>query len=310
MPKIPEISIVLPTFNGAQYIKASIQSVVNQSFKDWELIIVNDGSTDQTQRILDEVSQKYKNIRIYNNPTNKGLPYSLNKGFSEAKGDYLSWTSDDNLYKTNALEVMYSYLRKHPNIDMVSCDEDIINQRGELLYTLSSKDKCIRNNAGLLDACNIGAAFMYTKKIAKKIGVYDISMFGAEDYDYFCRIALKGNIKYLSQNIYQYRLHQNSLTSTKQNVIKKKTMEIKKKYAKLFFKKFHFTKKDEALFWYLSFPYKDRPKKYWKMYLYFQFRSYFSKTLCCFLFFSKKIRHLCRKQFALKKLYSFSKEKI
>ena len=102
-------SIVLPTYNGEEFLSNSIESVINQTFQDWELIIVNDCSTDNSLSIAEEYFKKDNRIRIINNAENKKLPESLNIGFREAKGDYFTWTSDDNEYYPNAIEKSYIY---------------------------------------------------------------------------------------------------------------------------------------------------------------------------------------------------------
>lgn len=92
------ISIVLPIYNGEKYMKQSIDSVINQTYANWELLIVDDGSTDNTAAIAREYAEKDNRIKYYKNPQNMRLPKTLNRGFSLATGDYLTWTSDDNYY--------------------------------------------------------------------------------------------------------------------------------------------------------------------------------------------------------------------
>ena len=104
------ISIVLPIYNGEKYMKQSIDSVINQTYANWELLIVDDGSTDNTAAIAREYAEKDNRIKYYKNPQNMRLPKTLNRGFSLATGDYLTWTSDDNYYYPTALEKMYTTL--------------------------------------------------------------------------------------------------------------------------------------------------------------------------------------------------------
>lgn len=87
---MPEISIVLPTYNGERYLKQSIESILGQTYTDWELIVVNDCSTDSTQEIIDFYRKKDTRIRTIFNCTNQKLPESLNIGFREAKGEYFT----------------------------------------------------------------------------------------------------------------------------------------------------------------------------------------------------------------------------
>ena len=95
MTKNNKVSIILPTYNGKKYIRDSIESIINQTYTNWELIIVNDCSTDDTQKIIEEYQQKDKRIIVINNEKNLKLPASLNRGFEEASGEYYTWTSDD-----------------------------------------------------------------------------------------------------------------------------------------------------------------------------------------------------------------------
>ena len=103
---MPKVSIVLPTYNGSAFITEAIDSILNQTFSDFELIIVNDCSTDNTFQLCKDYAQKDKRIKLISNSTNLKLPASLNVGFSYATGEYFTWTSDDNYYKDNAIEKM------------------------------------------------------------------------------------------------------------------------------------------------------------------------------------------------------------
>lgn len=224
------VTIVLPTYNGSKFLRDSIESILNQTYTKWELIIVNDCSTDNTLEIAKEYETKDSRIKVVSNQTNKKLPASLNVGFSFAKGNYYTWTSDDNMYKPNALEYMVNYLNTNPNTDLISCQFDFIDEEGnfERLFFNGLKREMI----GLTKNCNIGACFMYRREIAQKVGNYDESYFCAEDYEYWCRIALIGNIEYLDENLYKYRNNSASLTATKQEIIQKLCFDIRKKYFK------------------------------------------------------------------------------
>ena len=193
------VTIVLPTYNGSKFLRDSIESVLNQTYQEWELIIVNDCSTDNTLEIAKEYEAKDDRIKVISNKTNKKLPASLNVGFSLAKGDYYTWTSDDNMYKPNAIKYMVNYLNTNPNTDLISCQFDFIDEEGnfERLFFNGLKREMI----DLTKNCNIGACFMYRREIVQKVGNYDESYFCAEDYEYWCRIALAGNIEYLSENL-------------------------------------------------------------------------------------------------------------
>ncbi len=234
----PKISIVLPTYNGSRWLADSIESVLKQTELDWQLIIVNDCSTDNTLEISEQFARQDSRIKVYSNATNKKLPASLNVGFSHATGTYRTWTSDDNMFKPNALSVMAAYLDGHPGVDLVAAREDIINEDGTFKM---SRDKLCRKPEQLSYTCNVGAAFMYRTVIAEKIGGYNEERFCAEDYDYWCRIALAGTIAYINDNIYLYREQSRSLTALQKERVMEKSALIKNQYKQQFAEKFKLT---------------------------------------------------------------------
>lgn len=238
------VSIVLPTYNGERFIKESIDSVLAQTYSNWELIIVNDCSKDNTLSIVNDYAKNDSRIKVISNSSNQNLPVSLNIGFREAKGEYYTWTSDDNIFKPNAIEYMVNYLDNHSDVDLLSCSFDIINEDGSFYTNFRNLDS--RNILQLAEYCNVGACFMYTRDIALKVGEYDKNMFCAEDYDYWCRIALIGNIKYIDENLYKYRNNSKSLTATRQKTIKAKCLNIRLKYADKIMDKLDLTKSKRA----------------------------------------------------------------
>ena len=230
---MPKVSIVLPTFNGSKYIAESLTSIINQTFTDWELIIINDCSTDNTPDIINDFSSKDKRIKVFTNKTNLKLPRSLNEGFKHASGMYYTWTSDDNRYKTNALKEMVSVLDNNQNIGLIYCNTDIIDEHGEVIgqSNLPLPENLINQNV-------IGACFMYRADIAKKIGGYEPDFFLAEDYEYWLRFFLNSEIYKHNLNLYEYRLHSKSLTAaSRERQILIQRARVKHKYLNDFIKK-------------------------------------------------------------------------
>ena len=148
----------------------------------------------------------------------------MNIGFAEAKGDYFSWTSDDNIYKPNALETMVRWLENDPEAAMVYSDYTIIDSEGKPGETVVLKDPEY-NVTG--NAC--GACFLYTAEIAGKVGKYDSTMFLAEDYDYWLRMLTLGKMVHIPENLYYYRYHNQSLTETKKAAINEQTHKVLEK---------------------------------------------------------------------------------
>lgn len=231
---MPEISIVLPTYNGEQYISQSIDSILKQTFPDWELIVVNDCSTDRTLEIVKQYAEYDHRIKIIDNNINKKLPNSLNIGFQHSCGSLLTWTSDDNLYHENALEIMKNELEKDPSINMVRAGMINIDETGEKigLQPVGEPDMLYFHN-------NIGACFMYRRIILEEIGEYDADLFLVEDYDYWLRIIEHySKIKSIKEPLYYYRRHKNSLTETKKTMINNQIRKLKDKHIPILLNKF------------------------------------------------------------------------
>ena len=216
-----EISVVLPSYNGKQYIRDSIESVIGQSFKDWELIIVNDGSTDGTADIIKEYAEKDKRIHSINNKTNKGLPKALNDGFDHSNGRYLTWCSDDNYYLPEALKKMYEYLLNNTDKPMV-CSACYLLESGK-----EERSIIQYNPDSIYIANSVGACFLYRREVLDSIGQYDERLFLVEDFEYWLRILeFCGEIGFIPEPLLVYRRQKNSLTLTRFEEIQKKRVAL------------------------------------------------------------------------------------
>ena len=205
----PKVSIILPTYNGSRYIRESIDSCLNQTYKNIELIIVDDSSTDSTPQIIRSLEDP--RIRDIRNEKNQRLPRSLNIGFAAATGDYLTWTSDDNQFLPDAIEKMLCCLQSNRDVDFVYADYyGVYLETGEKeLRTLPDYPDLGRKNC-------IGACFLYTRKVYATIGGYDPRYELVEDYEYWIRIANNFNMLHYPQPLYLYGEHAKSLKSTRQ----------------------------------------------------------------------------------------------
>ena len=214
--EVPLISIVLPTYNGARYLRTAVDSCLSQTFTDFELIIVNDCSTDETGRIADEYRQKDARVRVIHNAFNKKLPLSLNTGFEQARGKYHTWTSDDNYYAPEALESLMKAMSADEKTDLVYTDYCLIDEEGKVF----GKRKFNNIYDGFTEWLGCGACFLYKAEIFTANKGYNPGAFLIEDYDFFMRAFLRFNFTYLPRyDLYYYREHPSSLTSTQGDVV-------------------------------------------------------------------------------------------
>ena len=248
----PKVSIVLPVYNGEKYLKQSIDSILNQTYDNLELIIVNDCSTDSSEDIIRRYLERDNRIIYVMNSVNSKLPKTLNNGFKKACGDYYTWTSDDNLFHRDAIEKMVNYLESYRNVDLVYCDYNIIDGYGE-----KKEEITVRAPEYLKYGNVIGACFLYRKSVVDEIGEYAIDKFLVEDYEYWLRISLKHRIMPLHECLYDYRIHGDSLTTTRQKEIKCADQKLKCLYLKKYEKN---NMPNEELFDYFEYIQEFEPK--------------------------------------------------
>ncbi len=208
-----KVSIILPTYNGAKYIRQSIESCLNQTHTSFELIVIDDCSKDETPTIV----QSYKDSRVFyfRNEQNQRLPKSLNIGFTKATGDYLTWTSDDNFYTPTAIEKMVNALKEYHcefvYTDIYTLKDDNINNSE--IVRLDNYEKLRIHNC-------IRACFLYTRKVLKTVGEYDPDTELIEDYDYWVRVSKHFAMHHIEEPFYYYRFHPNSLWCSRFDEIK------------------------------------------------------------------------------------------
>jgi tetratricopeptide (TPR) repeat protein/predicted Ser/Thr protein kinase len=211
----PQVSVVLPTYNNVRMLPISLESILAQTFSDFELIVVNDGSTDGTSEYLDRLTDK--RIRVVHQE-NKKLPNALNAGFEIARGKYLTWTSDDNYCSQGFLESLTSALNEDPGAGFAYSSFAWIDDRNRIMGIHRDQDFSYPN----LLSCNPGnASFLYRRECQDRVGLYDPQLEGAEDWDMWLRIRERFEPVYVPQILYYYRLHDKSMTATKQAAIRR-----------------------------------------------------------------------------------------
>lgn len=218
------VSVVLPVYNQAHLLRAALESVLAQTYRNFELIIINDGSTDAVTEVLGTYAS-HPQVRVLTQP-NQGLPKALSNGFDFATGEFWTWTSADNLMEPQQLERQVAFLRDHPEAGMVYCDYLAIDDRGEPLRDPSWRPQNRRtpetpeihlphdtSNLNIVQDNFIGACFMYRGWVGRVLGDY-APILGVEDYDYWMRLNTLFSIHHLGTDelLYRYRVHDNTLS--------------------------------------------------------------------------------------------------
>lgn len=220
------VSVVLPVYQQADMVAQAIDSVLAQTYPSFELVVVDDGSSDG----LHEAVRPYladPRVRVVRQP-NQGLPKALSTGFEFATGEFFTWTSADNRMHPDQLTRLVTFLQNQPEVAMVYADYELIDEQGQPLEggefrvmdrTDKSNLSVVRVNRSTHDLNRyednfIGACFLYRGQVGRLLGDYNPEL-GLEDYDYWMRINRLFRIEHLGTDevLYQYRVHDNTLSA-------------------------------------------------------------------------------------------------
>jgi glycosyltransferase involved in cell wall biosynthesis len=224
------ISIGIPFFNSENYLALAIKSVLNQSYKNWELILMNDGSSDNSLQIAKNYAQKDRRISLFNDGTNLGLPTRLNQLSKLAQGKYYARMDADDIMHPNRLENQCAYLEKHQEIDLVGSELIAINGNNEIIGARKSKVKK-HNKYTLNDLLSYGYCVHPTimgKTSWFKANKYDEVLTRTEDLDLWIRSIEQSNFAKM-QCIGLYYREESTLSLKKYIISTKQTLKLYKK---------------------------------------------------------------------------------
>jgi glycosyltransferase involved in cell wall biosynthesis len=215
----PKVTVIIPVYNGEKYLSYAVESILNQTFNDFELLIINDGSTDHSLEIIQ--SYRDQRIRIVDNKENLGLVRTRNKGLSEARGQYIAFLDCDDIANPNRLKEQVDFLDKHIGFGMVGSWVEVINEQncltGEKWKHEIDSDKI--SSILLFENCFTQSSIMLKKAILFQT-LYEESYPVAEDYDLWVRLISITKASNIPNFLVQYRRY---FASTSQ--VKKVLME-------------------------------------------------------------------------------------
>ena len=228
----PLISVILPVYNSKNYILKCLESLKNQSNQNFELILVDDGSTDETLKISKKYLKNHFNYRytLIINKKNIGITKSLNKGFKVAKGKYLARADADDVYEPDRFEFQQKFLEKNNNISLIGSNVKYIDKKENFL-SFSNLPIDHFNIWSRLFFHNplIHSTIFFRRHIFKKV-LYNEKFRTTQDYDMYCRIINYFKIENIKKPLANYRIHDQSISKKKYHLQKKNTLIIQKKF--------------------------------------------------------------------------------
>jgi glycosyltransferase involved in cell wall biosynthesis len=198
-PDTPFFSVIIPTYNRQHLFEIALESVLNQTYRDFEVIIVDDGSTDQTR----EVIKIFDDSRVkYHYQENHGVSHARNRGLEISRGKFIAFLDSDDSWVPQKLERVNEAINRHPHLSIFHTDE--IWYKGKRLLSQKKKHKKPSGYVYLkaLPLCCIGMSTAVVKRdVFKKIGLFDESLPACEDYDFWLRATHSFEVKLINENL-------------------------------------------------------------------------------------------------------------
>lgn len=211
-----KVSVIMPSYNKAKYIEKSIRSIMKQTYKEWELIIVEDCSCDESVSIIKRLCREDERIKLVQNTSNLGIALNRNKGLDIAKGEYIALLDADDISPVQRLEKEISFLEVNKNIDVVFGGYQEIDEFDtikETYFTPLRNPKYIRANLMVLDVIPNGSG-MFRKSFVDKYNIrYRDGYMGMDDYLFWVECSLKGNISSIDEVMLYWRNTSNNSTN-------------------------------------------------------------------------------------------------
>lgn len=227
----PDISVIMSVYNGETYLEEAIESVINQTFKNWELIVINDCSTDSTSEILTAFASKDERIKVNTNEVNLKLPTSLNKAISLSSGKYIARMDADDICLPERFEKQYKFMEEHQDVALSSCR--FMTVKNGVYMSGGAGGRC--DNQALRAMLLVANPILHPGVIAKaevmKKFNYDTTLTCTEDLELWTRMVM-GNqkIEILPECLLIYRLHDKQITSTTLERQHTEVLKIQQKY--------------------------------------------------------------------------------
>lgn len=205
-----KVSVIIPVYNGEKYIRNAIDSVINQTYRNFEIVVANDGSTDNTVEILKEYGDKIR----WKSQENKGPASAKKFGTSMAKGEYLAYLDSDDMFLPDKLKQQVDYLDKHPEVGLVYSGYYQVDEKGEIVKLIS----CNKKKALLIQQNYVPTSgVMCRRECIDNVGVFDEDLGSNYDWDMWLRISEKYPIHCISKPLFKYRVHGENISLTRSN---------------------------------------------------------------------------------------------
>jgi len=227
-----KVSVILTCYNGARWISEAIASVLAQTYRDFELLIIDDGSTDNSKEIVASYLSDKRVRYIYQ--SNRGFSAAINRGIKESSGSLIGFIGQDDLWLPNKLELQVKYFSKHKNVDLVRSNYYSIDSEGRVIRLVKERVPPFSSRQKMIEHLFLHNFIGFETVLVKKkcfddVGLFDERMVGFSDYDMWMRVAGDFNIGYLDLPLVKKRQHEFQLSKVRiEDVLKDEFLMAKK----------------------------------------------------------------------------------
>lgn len=210
---MPKISVIMPVYNTAKFVYQSVMSIISQTMEDFELIIINDNSTDDSLEVISNIEDS--RIKVLSNRNRIGQENSINKGLKFARGKFIAIHDSDDISRPNRLLFQYKFLNSHNDIHLLGTQFDIIDSNSVRITTGPYKSETHIGNLWTMCLMSDFAhtSVMIRAKTLKFLGGYNPQFSPPSDYELWSRVVRKYKTANLRENLVSYRFHESSLSN-------------------------------------------------------------------------------------------------
>ncbi|MBA3924297.1 MAG: glycosyltransferase family 2 protein [Nostocaceae cyanobacterium] len=226
---MPKVSVIIPAYNAMTYLSATLESVIRQTFSDFEVLIINDGSTDQIEQWVAELSEERVHLI---SQANQGVSAARNTGIAHAQGEYIAFIDADDLWEPTKLEKQVQSLEKNPTVGLVYTWTAFIDESAKPtgVFIISHAEGNVWEQIVVRDMISTGSSPMVRRDCFAKVGVFDPQISGGEDRELWSRIAACYPFAVIKEFLTLYRRHPNNTTKNCQKMVQQLRQVIEKTF--------------------------------------------------------------------------------
>lgn len=238
---VPKVTIVIPAFNAMKYLAETIDSVFNQTYQDFEVLIVDDGSTDETFNWVSQLSQKKSKVQLISQ-TNQGVQKARNRGIKEARGEYIAFLDADNLWEPTKLQKQVDALNKNPEAGLCYTWTALADKQGKATgrVVASHAEGNVWQQLTEINFVCCGSTPLIRRSCLNTIGLFAEDLRFSEDWDMWLRIALKYPFIVVKEPLVRYRQHEAGISKNCQSMLDTSRILIERNFANVPTELLHF----------------------------------------------------------------------